>query len=108
MRDFRVIDLTHRLLPGEEQYTVEINQRGKLREAPTGDIMHDVYLWSHSGTHVEVSLHFYANGKDTPAFPPETSAAPATRLDFRHKEVNEPITLADVQAAGEVRERDIV
>jgi arylformamidase len=87
---------------------VEIKERGKPREAPTGDIMHDVHMWSHSGTHVEVSLHFYAGGKDTSDFPPEQFMGPAIRLDFRHKDVNEPITLADVRAAGEVRERDIV
>lgn len=108
MTRFRIIDLTHRLLPGEEQYTVEIKQRGKLRETPTGDIMHDVYMWSHSGTHVEVSLHFYAGGKDTSDFPPEQFVGPAIRLDFRYKQTNEPITLADFQAAGEVREGDIV
>lgn len=108
MPSFRLIDLTHRLLPGQEQYAVEIKPRGKPRTGPTGDIMHDVALWSHSGTHVEVSLHFYANGKDTSDFPPETFVGPAIRLDFRRKQVNEPITLADIRAAGEVRERDIV
>jgi arylformamidase len=70
--------------------------------------MHDVHVWSHSGTHVEVSLHFYAGGKDTSDFPPETFVGPAIRLDFRHKQTSEPITLADVQAAGEIRERDIM
>jgi arylformamidase len=108
MSKLRVIDLTHRLLPGEEQYTVEIKQRGKPRDTPTGDMMHDVHMWSHSGTHVEVSLHFYAGGKDTSDFPPDRFVGPAIRLDFRHKQVNEAITLADVRAAGDVRERDIV
>ncbi len=108
MNNFRIIDLTHTMLPGAEQYTVEIKQRGTLRETSTGDIMNDVYMWSHSGTHVEVSLHFYSGGKDTSDFPAETFVGPAIRLDFRHKEVNEPITLADFQAAGEVREGDIV
>jgi arylformamidase len=103
-----IIDLTHRLLPGEEQYTVDIKQRGAPRTTPTGDIMHDVYLWSHSGTHVEVSLHFYSGGKDTSDFPPEIFVGPAIRLDFRHKQVNEPITVEDFQKAGDVRERDIV
>ncbi len=108
MSNFKIIDLTHRLLPGEEQYTVELKQRGEPRTAPTGDIMHDLYMWSHSGTHVEVSLHFYSGGKDTSDFPPETFAGPAIRLDFRHKQVNEPITLEDFQAAGDIREGDIV
>lgn len=105
---YSIIDLTHRLLPGEEQYTVEIKQRGKPRETATGDIMHDVSLWSHSGTHVEVSLHFFAGGKDTSDFPPDTFAGPAIRLDLRHKEKNEPITVADLQAAGDIQTGDIV
>jgi len=108
MKPYRIIDLTHRLIPGEEQYTVEIEQRGKPRSGPTGDIMHDVHCWSHSGTHVEVSLHFYAGGKDTSDFPPDTFVGPAIRLDFRRKETNEAITLADIREAGDVRERDIV
>ncbi len=105
---YKVIDLTHALIPGQEQYTVEIRQRGTPRTTPTGDIMHDVYLWSHSGTHVEVARHFYADGRDTAGYPLETFIGPAIRLDFRHKQVNEPITLADIQAAGEVQYHDIV
>lgn len=105
---YSIVDLTHRMLPGEEQYTVEIKQRGKRRETPTGDIMHDVSLWSHSGTHVEVSLHFYADGKDTSDISPRKFTGPAIRLDFRHKEKNEPITVEDLKAAGDIREGDIV
>ena len=104
----QIIDLTHVLLPGQEQYTVEIKQRGKLRETPTGDIMHDVCMWSHSGTHVEVSLHFYAGGKDTSDFPLETFVGPAIRLDFRHRQLNEPITVEDFKKAGDIRTGDIV
>jgi arylformamidase len=105
---YKITDLTHVLIPGQEQYTVEITQRGETRTAPTGDIMHDVHLWSHSGTHVEVARHFYAAGRDTADYPLDTFVGPAIRLDFRHKEVNSPITLADIQAAGDVRNRDIV
>ena len=105
---YKIIDLTHTLLPGQEQYAVEIKQRGELRTTPTGDIMHDVSLWSHSGTHVEVSSHFYAGGKDTSDFAPDQFVGTAIRLDFRHKAVSEPISLADVRAAGDVRMGDIV
>lgn len=107
---YQIIDLTHTLIPGEEQYTVELKQRGTARTTPTGDIMHDVYMWSHSGTHVEVSRHFYSEGKDTSDFAPDQFVGPAIRLDFRHKGVNAPITLAEIQAAGngDIRDGDIV
>ena len=107
MRGKRVIDLTHVLLPGQEQYGLELRQRGE-RHGATGDIMSEVFMWSHVGTHVEVPLHFYANGKDTAGLPLSVFMGPAIRLDFRHKQVNEAITLAEVQAAGEVQLGDHV
>ena len=108
MNSYQIIDLTHVLLPGQEQYTVEIKPRGKPRTGPTGDIMHDVYMWSHSGTHVEVGRHFYADGSDTKDIPLDRFIGPAVRLDFRKKGVNEPITVEDFKAAGDVRVGDIV
>lgn len=101
MHGKRIIDLTHTLIPGQEQYGLELAQRGE-RHGPTGDIMSDLFMWSHVGTHVEVPLHFYANGKDTAALPLETFMGPAIRLDFRHKQVNEAITLEEIQAAGAI------
>lgn len=101
MQNKRIIDLTHVMLPGEEQYGLEVKQRN-AREGATGDIMSDVAMWSHVGTHVEVPLHFYTNGKDTAQLPLSTFMGPAIRLDFRHKQVNEAISLADVQAAGDI------
>lgn len=102
MHNKRIIDLTHILLPGQEQYGLEVKQRN-AREGATGDIMSDVYLWSHVGTHVEVPLHFYTAGKDTAQLPLDTFMGPAIRLDFRHKAVNEAITLDDLKAAGDIQ-----
>jgi arylformamidase len=101
MHGKRAIDLTHVMIPGEEQYGLEVRQRNE-RHGPTGDIMSDVYLWSHVGTHVEVPLHFYTDGKDTSQLPLPVFMGPAIKLDFRHKEVNEAITLDDLQAAGDI------
>ncbi len=98
----RVVDLTHVLLPGKEQYTLEVSRRNE-RHDPTGDIMSAVYMWSHVGTHVEVPLHFYRDGKDTAQLPLDVFMGPAIRLDFRHKEVNEAITLDEVRAAGDIQ-----
>lgn len=103
----RVVDLTHVLIPGEEQYALEVSRRG-AREAPTGDVMSDVFMWSHVGTHVEVPLHFYEGGKDTAQLPLDVFMGPAIRLDFRHKQKDEAITLGDVKAAGDIRVGDHV
>jgi arylformamidase len=102
MRNKRIVDLTHVLLPGEEQYHLEVRPRVE-RSGESGDIMSIVTLWSHVGTHVEVPLHFYAHGKDTASLPLELFMGPAILLDLRHKQVNEPITLEDLQAAGDIQ-----
>jgi arylformamidase len=103
----RIIDLTHVMIPGQEQYGLEIKQRNE-RHGPTGDIMKEVFMWSHVGTHVEVPLHFYEDGKDTASLPLELFMGPAIRLDFRHKQKNEAITLDDFRAAGDIQVGDHV
>ncbi len=103
----RVVDLTHVLLPGREQYTLEVSQRVD-RHGREGDIMKTMYLWSHVGTHVEAPLHFLADGADTAGVPLERLMGPAVVVDVRHKQVNEAITLDDVRGAREIEEGDIV
>ncbi|MDQ3699858.1 MAG: cyclase family protein, partial [Chloroflexota bacterium] len=101
--NYKIVDLTHRLLPGEEQYKLEVKERGQ-RKSPTGDIQSEVFLWSHVGTHAEASLHFYAGGKDTSDFSLDHFVGPAVRLDFRHKDTSASISLDEFKAAGAIRE----
>jgi len=103
----RITELSHVMLPGQEQYGLELKQRAE-RKGPVGDIMNDVSMWSHVGTHVEVSLHFYANGRDTSQIPLDCFFGPALRLDLRHKKVNEAITVDDFKKAGEIEVGDRV
>ena len=103
----RVVDLTHILYPGEEQYTLEVIHRGD-RTTPEGDIMSSVYMWSHVGTHVEAMLHFLADGADTADLPIEKLMGPAILLDFRDKAVNEEITLDEIKSAGDIEVGDRV
>ena len=103
----RIIELSHVMLPGQEQYGLEVKPR-KERKGPTGDIMCDVFMWSHVGTHVEVSLHFYANGKDTSQVPLDCFFGPALRLDLRHKQINEAISVDDFKKAGNIEVGDRV
>ena len=108
---YEVYDLTHRLRPFEEQYALEVKERGH-RTTPTGDVQSDVFLWSHVGTHFEAARHFYQQGKDTSDFSLEHGFGPAIRVDLRHKRTNEPITVEDftvaTERAGGIREGDRV
>jgi arylformamidase len=101
----RIVDLTHVLQPYKEQYTLEVSRRDE-RQGAEGDIMCTVYMWSHVGTHVEAPLHFLTEGGDTASIPVEQLMGPALVLDFRDKGVSEPITLEDMQAAGDIQVGD--
>jgi len=103
----RIVDLSHLLLPGEEQYRLEVSMRGG-RAGEEGDIMSDVCLWSHVGTHVEAPLHFFTHGKDVSELPLEIFIGPAIVLDFRQKKTNEPITVDDFKAAVDIQVGDRV
>ena len=103
----RIVDLTHKLQPGAEQYVLDIGRHNE-RHGDEGDIMSTVYFWSHVGTHVEAPLHYLATGSDTAGIPIEKLFGPAIVLDFRKKEVNEAITLSDVKAAGDIEVGDRV
>ena len=103
----RIVDLTHVLTPYKEQYTLEVSRRNE-RHGAEGDIMSTVYLWSHVGTHVEAPLHFLANGGDTASIAIERLFGTAIVLDFRHKAVNEAITLDEIKAAGDIQIGDRV
>ena len=103
----RIVDLTHRLIPGKEQYALDVGRHNE-RQGDQGDIMSTVYFWSHVGTHVEAPLHYLAKGSDTAGIPIETLMGPAVVLDFRAKAVNEAITLDDVKRAAEIEVGDRV
>jgi arylformamidase len=103
----RIVDLTHVMLPGKEQYTLEVSRRNE-RHGEEGDIMSTVYMWSHVGTHVEAPLHFLSSGGDTASIPIGRLMGPAIVLDFRRKEVNEPIGKEELQRAGDVQVGDRV
>src|SRR5512147_553269 len=103
----RIVDLTHKLYPGREQYALDVGRHNE-RHGDEGDIMSTVYFWSHVGTHVEAPLHYLAKGSDTAGIPLAKLMGPAIVLDFRSKAVNEAITLDDVKAAGDVQVGDRV
>lgn len=103
----RIVDLTHRLTPGKEQYALDVGRHNE-RSGDRGDIMSTVYFWSHVGTHVEAPLHYLAKGGDTASIPVTKLMGPAIVLDFTSKGVNEAITLEELKAAGDIQVGDRV
>ena len=102
----RLVELSHLLYPGKEQYKLEIKPE-KEREEPHG-IFYEVDLWSHVGTHVEYALHFMPNGREISSLPLWRVVGPAVRVDFRDKGTSEPMTTAEFKARADIQVGDIV
>lgn len=57
-----------------------------------------VRLNTHTGTHVDAPYHFYDEGRTIDQVPLDAWMGPALFLDLRHKQADEAITRADLEA----------
>jgi arylformamidase len=115
---FRVLELSHSLLPGEEEYTLEVKHRfveellpdyAGLRPPEADYIISEVFLWSHVGTHMEAPFHYFKDGADVADVPLSRVVGDAALLAFTDRGVDEPIDRDDLEERGShVREGDIV
>ncbi len=116
MKGYRVIELSHELLPGEEEYQLKVQNRyveellpEYERPADAWYIMSEVHMWSHVGTHMEAPFHYLRDGQDCAWIPLERVVGEGILIDFTDKAVGEPITVEDLkERGGDVREEDIV
>jgi arylformamidase len=113
----RLVDLSHTLIPGTEEYhldlathfTDELYPQYK-RSPDTWYILQDVSMSSHCGTHIEFPYHHKKDGADAAAFPLERLVGDCTLLDFRHKQPGSMVERAELAAAAvdTVRPGDMV
>jgi len=116
MENKRVVDLSHTLLPGEEEYKLEVKNRFVEEflpeySRPKGSwyIMSEVFMWSHVGTHLEAPFHTLKEGKDVSEIPLSQLIGEGVTLDFSHKGTNQSIEREELEEAGkDVKENDIV
>jgi len=116
MKKKRIVDLSHTLLPGKEEYKLEVKNKfveeflpGHFRPKENWYIMSEVFMWSHVGTHLEAPYHYLREGKDVSQIPIERVMGEAVILDFSHKETNEPITKEELEEKGaDIKEGDII
>lgn len=112
----KIVDLSHTLLPGKEEYELEVKNKfveellPKVRRSQGNwYIMSEVFMWSHVGTHLEAPYHYFKKGKDVSQIPMERVMGEAVILDFSHKETNEPITKEELEEKGaDIKEGDII
>ncbi|MGD2163747.1 MAG: cyclase family protein [Anaerolineales bacterium] len=112
----KVIELSHKLLPSEEEYNLQVYNRfveelqpEYERPADAWYIMSEVELWSHVGTHIEVPYHYLKDGIDCSEITLDHVMGSCVLLDFTDKEVLEPISRNDMEERGSgVKPGDIV
>lgn len=119
----RIVELSHRLVPGREEFPLEIRtfntdevmaktdrpEHHRIeRRADIWYILQEVTMGSHVGTHVEFPYHHLKDGKSAADYPLDRLMGDAVLLDFSHKKKDEEITRREVEECGvAVRKGDI-
>jgi arylformamidase len=105
MARLRIVELSHRIIPGQEHFELEARIDDVTNVLP--EVKHRSDVWyvlgavtycTHIGTHIEVPFHHLEEGADVADFPFRQLIAPLVVLDFRHKKDQEAITLDEVKA----------
>lgn len=105
----RVLELSHTVLPGAEEYHLSVRSRPVTEFLPfyAGKTDHDAWyvmseveLWSHVGTHLEAPLHAIREGADVSAVDLGRVVGAASLIDLHHKRPGDAITEADLRDHG--------
>ena len=112
----RIVDLSHKLYPGREEYhlALETHFTDDLypqykRDKDVWYILQDVKMSSHCGTHIEFPYHHSRHGMDAASFPLERLIGDALLLDFRHKKPGDAVTLEELKSFdGKIRQGDML
>jgi len=99
----RLVDLSHSLKPGNEEYhldlathfTDELYPQYK-RSRDTWYILQEISMSSHCGTHIEFPYHHNRTGMDAASFPLERLVGDCVLLDFRHKQPGDMVSREDL------------
>ena len=112
----RVVELSHRMVPGDEEFTLETETFPVETVLPRIErrsdlwyVLGEVRMSTHVGTHVEFPYHHRKDGMTAAEYPLDRLIGEAVLLDFSHKERDEEITVAEIESvARDLRRGDIV
>lgn len=117
----RIVDLSHKLYPGKEEYRLELETHFTDEQYPQYKrdpgvwyILQELHMSSHCGTHIEFPYHHNRQGMDAGVFPLERLIGDCLVLDFRHKRpgdatTGEAVTLEELKAHdAEIRAGDML
>ena len=112
----RIVDLSHRMVPGEENFKLEVTNYPVEEIMPQVKrrkdlwyILSEVVFSSHVGTHIEFPFHHLKEGQDASLFPLERLIGDGVVLDFSPKKPKEAITLDELKTHDKkIKEGDIL
>jgi len=112
----RIVELSHILEPGKEEYKLEVDIFPVTKRFPTYKsrpndryIMTELSIETHCGTHIEFPLHYIPDGRDVSEFSAEELIGPGVVIDCTHRGRDEEITLEDIKKSERcIKEGSIV
>lgn len=112
----RIVDLSHKLYPGKEEYRLELATHFTdelfpqyKRDPSVWYILQELHLSSHCGTHIEFPYHHNRNGMDAGSFPLERLMGDCLLLDFTHTQPGDAVTLEELSAyADRIKPGDLL
>lgn len=106
----RIVDLSHIVVPGEEEYRLEVDTRlvddwpQFARYKRIGEqwyIISEVILNTHVGTHIEFPYHHFRDGQEASEYPLENLVGEAVVIDISAWGHNQKIPLEGLQNAAD-------
>jgi arylformamidase len=112
----RIVDLSHKMYPGKEEYGLELATHFTdelmpqyKRDADVWYILQDIRMSSHCGTHIEFPYHHKKDGLDAGSYPLERLVGDCLLLDFTHKKTGDVVTLEELGERGQkIQEGDML
>lgn len=103
----RVVELSHRLVPGKQRFRLEVKARSVEQflpeyKVPETDwyIMEEVEACTHVGTHVEAPYHAFKDGIPVADLDARSLIGPAAIVDFTDKKAGQAMSHREMRARG--------
>ena len=112
----RIIDLSHRLIPGKQRFKLDVDAipvKEYVPGYPVAEghwyVMEDLHVCTHVGTHVEAPYHAIEQGLQAGRIDYKSLIGPAAILDFTDKHYNDSITKDEIiKRSAHIEPHDIV
>ena len=112
----KLVDLSHVMYPGKEEYGLELETHEAANLYPQYEvddgfwyILQTMHMGSHCGTHIEFPYHHNKDGLHAGNYPLEHLIGSCVLLDFKYKKANDETTLDDLlEHESQIKKDDMI